>query len=517
MQNIRNIFYRMQSPLICFIRRFILSKIDIRQPARGASLIAILVLFFGANSTAFADDNNLANAQALLKILGLYDGKLDGLLTSKTDAALRTLYLKQGTQFDGKFNANTMDKIYSALNAAPPFHGRPPKLSAKDGRTAYSKVFDFVPQKDLSTELPDVIHLTPFDQFGAKIHAVSQLPGRNNNLCNWVSGEHFPLSGQKLHTYSSFAEFNGPAKRRPNQQNKWLDDLNFYSARASAHLAANPTDLGVADEFKTALLNHSAAGSALDIVDLLDRGSGKVIVTPDFVSATIASTGITLNYLMVRPILNLTPQERTQIEKWLDRLFETYPANYFLINPANSVYDPRAVDLVARAEMAAGLLRNDPALFNSGAHHAATFLSFTRSDGSHRFGASRGNRALWYTGSAMSDALDALVLIESQGLPAREIMLPTLSRMADFWQKAWFDHTTLFPYAKENNATFTGSNYKEQDHVEVAAGVDIFLDLSPVGPVAARLREARKAAQWSTIYSENFNATCVGLGLLDAN
>lgn len=475
-----------------------------------AFLIATVLLASGT-SVATARDTMLAQAQLNLRLLGFDPGSFDGSWGGKTQSAFEQFYGGRGGGFDGKFSDNEVDDIYAALSAVP-FNGArlDGMITAANGRTVDDHAFDFVPARDLAAELPDITTIVPFDQFSARIRTASGV--QRNEICGFSDEARFPAAGKSLKTYASFKEFETTANRVPHPGNIWLEDLKYVVATAAERIAANP-DRKLQKALHDALLAYSSAGVGLDSVNLLDNKTGKVIVTPDFVTAQMVSTSLTLNYLLVKPRLRYTAAETAQVERWLDRLFETFADSYVALNGDGSRLDPRGMELVGRATMANGMLRNDPATFNRGAKMAATVLSLVREDGSHRFGASRGFRALYYSGVSLMMGLEDMLLIESQGLPARELFMPNIDRMAGFVARAHTDNSVLWPYARENVSVTVGRTYKVQEKLDPPSALDLYFAVSPEAPVNAVLKQWRATYSRTTQITESFNGTCMGLGL----
>ena len=462
--------------------------------------------FAGGQSPANAADVSLANAQLFLDMLGFDAGPYDGVMGRRTGQALADFLQSRGKTYDGEFGADELDEIFAALDEVP-YNGKPPQLSTRDGRTSYSQEFDFVPAVDLSAMLPQLTSLSGPDSLNSRLREIP-LPDRDG-YCQWIQQDDFPAAGQRLHTYSSFREFETVAHRNPHPGNRWVEGLQYMMSRAGPAVAATQDELPIS-KMKQALLAHSAAGSLLDAPNLMDASTRQVIVTPDFATMVIATQSLTINYLLARQLLQLSETEQEQVESWLNRLMELYVDSYYRFNGTGSVRDPRAVELIGRSYMIWGLLRNDPARFNEGARQALIALSLTREDGSHRFGASRGNRANWYQGVTLSNALVDFALLDTQGIDSESILLPTISRLADFWGRAWEDNSLFWPYARENNAVFVGSDYRVQEKDRgPSAGIEMILALAPDIASADLLREARAEYPYPTIFGETFNMSCL--------
>ncbi|WP_404403035.1 alginate lyase family protein [Pelagibacterium halotolerans] len=425
--------------------------------------------------------------------------------------AMEAFLEAQGQAFDGALTENDVTALFEALDDVP-FNGAQldDLLDPASGRTSYNAAFDFLPPVDLRQDFPEVSTLQPFSVVAERIRANIGSSDRYR-VCNWVNSESFPSPESALASFSSYQQARTAGRHSPHPDNRWFEDMQFYSARAAAHVAANRS-LAVAQEFKEALLEFADAGAALDGSALLGQ-DGKVIFSPDMAVAIQATTGVTLSYLLVEDQLDLTPDEMEAIETWLTRLFELYADSYFARHQSGAVRDARAVELIGRAYMANALLTGNVERFNTGADLVVRAISFTREDGSHRFGASRGNRALWYQGVALTAALEDLLILESQDLPAREILAPTIGRMAGYLADAWQDNSVLWPYARENNATFANADYREQDKLDVTPGLDMFFALSPDHASVPALQEVRALHPWDTLYSESFNTTCIAFAL----
>ncbi|MEX0859695.1 MAG: peptidoglycan-binding domain-containing protein, partial [Cucumibacter sp.] len=479
---------------------------------RWGTILLALGCLAGGQSHANAGDIALANAQLFLDILGFDAGPYDGVIGGRTTSALTAFMRSRGKEFDGEFGADELDEIYAALDEVP-YNGRPPRLNAADGRTSYERhEFDFPAPVDLAALLPELTELRSLDSVSERLRALP--PEARGFQCGLPSWAAFPAAGQTLHTYATFREFETTAQRNPHRGNRWVEELQESMSYAGARLAARD-DPALALEVKQALLAHSAAGSALDVTTFLDPATRRVIVAPDYTVPAQATQGIVINYLLARPQLKLSPSEQEQIETWLNRLLETYIDSFNVLNGEGSIREPRAVELIGRAYMIWGLLRNDVGRFNEGARQAAISISLTREDGSHRFGASRGNRVLWYQGVMLSNALADYLLMESQGIDVKSILLPTISRMADYWGRGWHDNTTLFPYAQENNAVYVGSDYRLQEARYPSPGIEFFLGLQPDAPVAGLLRAANLNTPEPIATGETFNMSCIGLAYAD--
>ncbi len=452
---------------------------------------------------AHARDADLAQAQLHLKILGYEPGPVDGSIGGRTLAALEKFHADRGGNFDGAFGIDDVDALYDAL-AAVPFNGASPAIDAETGRTTQNRQFDFVPEVDLATLYTPLTTLKP-EAFGTMLRAAE-----NTAFCASTT-EAFPAAGQPLRTYSSFREFETTGRRNLHPGVKWLEELSFaVQIRAGAALLG---DTGAADELKAALLEHAEAGSALHSASLVDR-DGRLIVYPDFAAGTIATQALIANYLIAREALSLSDDEQSRIETWLSRLFETFPDSAFALNIGGASIS-QEVGRLGRSMMLHALMTNDVDQFNEGAQLALSAASFVREDGSERLGASRGNRALFYQGTALMYAMETYVILASQGVDAATIMGPTVHRLADFWGRAWHDHSVLFPYARENESVFVGSDYRQQDQVQVSAGIDLYLAIAEDGESRDRLLEARATYPFRRMIGDVFVSTCIAQTLGD--
>lgn len=465
-------------------------------------LMASAGLFLGLTTGAVqARDADLAQGQLHLKILGYEPGPVDGSIGGRTVAALEKFHADRGDSFDGTFDEDDIEALYDAL-AAVPFNGAPPKLDAATGRTTLDRAFDFVPPVDLTTLYTPLTELRP-DGLADMISAVD-----DSDYCR-ATGEPFPAAGQPLQTYSSFREFETTGRRNLHPGVKWLEELSM-AVQTSAPAAATG-DASAARTLKAALLMHAQADSALHTANLVDR-NGQLIAYPDFAAGSIATQALMANYLIARKALNLTESEQQVIEIWLFRLFETFPDSAFVLNPGiESV--TQEVGRLGRSMMLHALMTNDVEQFNEGARVALTAASFVREDGSERLGAARGNRALFYQGTALMYAMETYVILSSQGVDAANIMGPTVHRLADFWGRAWHDHSVLFPYAQENASVYVGSDYRQQDQVQVSDGLDLYLPIAEAGASRDRLLEARAHFPFRRQIGNVFVSTCIGQAL----
>ncbi|QYO75165.1 hypothetical protein [Devosia salina] len=487
-----------------------IKSLHIHRKGTPASVLAALILVLAADAAVGRDDV-LAQAQWHLSVLGYDPGPLDGSWGNKTATAFAGFYKDSGKEFDGQFSQNEVDDLYGSLSDLR-FNSAPlePLLDATTSQTSEKPEYDFVPPSDLTKSIPIVDTVQPFHHFAERIRAASGL--KRINSCNWVANEPIPPPGGRLVTYASFAEFES-ASRTPHPGNRWLEDVGHRFARASAHLAATD-NWRFAEMLAAAFVDHAEAGTGLSSANLLDR-DGNVIVTSDFGNALRVATSLMLSYALVEPQLPLSDEDRSAVEQWLNRLHENYADSFFLLQPGTR-HDIRSVDIVGRAFMARGLLNRDADDFNFGARLVATAISFTRPDGSNRFGASRGNRALWYQGTAMTTALESLVLLESQDLDVRNSILPTIDRMAMFLDQAWADNSLLEPYARENVSVTPGSDYRKQDKFTTPEGLDLYFALRPDAALG-KLLQVRDDYPHSTLYTEVFNGTCLGLGFPDGS
>jgi peptidoglycan hydrolase-like protein with peptidoglycan-binding domain len=464
-------------------------------------LIAVAVIALGVQQSNAADD--VAQAQLMLRILGYDPGPVDGSYGGKTGEALTAFYAARGGAYDGTLDDAEVDELYLAL-AEVPFNGVAPQLSAKDGKTSYTAGFDFVPATDLAAgyepvdALPE--QLAPFE--------ATPMPVRNQ-LCDYNPLDGFPAPAS-VQTYRSAREFDA-AKRTPHPGNRWLDDLSFAAQRAGAAVAATG-DAEAAADFKAALLAHAAAGSAVYSAGLVDR-DGKVVVVPDLATLSMATTAVSMNYVAARGQLGLSADDSAAIEAWLERLYENYIDTYFVLAGPGSRLDPRGVDLVARGMMVNALIDGDVEQFNTGAELALTVLSFVREDGSDRFGASRGNRALYYQGVALMSAMENLMVLNAAGSSAVEPMRPTIDRLADFYVRAAGDNSLIAPYAREDNATYGGSDYRQQEARDPSAGLDPYSFIAGDKPLLGALMALRATYPYERQFGQTFNETCWGLTL----
>lgn len=471
---------------------------------------SVLLTLASLSTNVSAADPALAQAQLNLSILGFDAGPVDGSWGGKTASAFTSFYAERGEVFDGKFDNNEIDALYDALSAIP--------LNGADERRAVNSVdwktalpdFDFVPSRNIVAELPKVEAIVPFDQFSARIRAADDEDRKR--MCDWYAdGAPLPNTVKQLATYRSFREFETTANHVPHPGNIWIDDIKWIVSVVAEHTAGN-RDPAALNQLHDAFLLYASRSAGLDTVHLLDPKTRQIIVSSDFARVTLAATSLTLSYLIAKPRLRFSADETALVERWLDRLFESLGDSYFALSP-NSLGDPRVLNLVARATMANGILKNEPDTFNRGARMAATYVSLVRDDGSHRFGASRGNRALYYQGVSLDESIEDLLLMESQGLPARQLLLPNIERMAAFLARAHADQSVLWPYAQENNGVTVGSDYKVQDKIEAPNSLDMFFALSPNHPSVAALREIRKLNPYYTQITELFNGSCMSLGL----
>ena len=448
--------------------------------------------------TAMARDADLAQAQLHLRILGYDPGPVDGAMGGRTLSALSSFHAARGSSFDGTFDADDIDALYAAL-AEIAFNGAPPAIDAKTGRTTQNRQFDFVPEVDLATLYTPLSTLKP-EALGEKLRAAE-----NTAYCATTS-EPFPAVGQALQTYSSFREFETTGRRNLHPGVKWLEELSMAVQVRSG--AAALGDAEAASALKAALLEHAEAGSGLNTSNLVDR-DGRVIVYPDFAAGTIAAQALLANYVVARDALSLSDDEQALIETWLSRLFESFPDSAFaLSNGIASI--SQEVGRLGRSMMLHALMTDDVDQFNTGAQLALSAASFVREDGSERLGASRGNRALFYQGTALMYAMETYVILDSQGVDAAAIMGPTVHRLADFWGRAWHDHSVLFPYAQENEAVFVGSDYRQQDQVQVSSGLDLYMPIAEDGESRDRLLEARATYPFRRQIGDIFVSTCMG-------
>jgi peptidoglycan hydrolase-like protein with peptidoglycan-binding domain len=465
-------------------------------------LVAAAVIVLGVQQASAADD--VAQAQLLLRILGYDPGPVDGSYGGKTGEALTAFYAARGGAYDGTLDGAEISDIYASL-AEVPFNGVSPQVSAADGQTSYTASYDFVPAVDLAVgyeplrELPE--QPAPFESVPAPVR---------NQFCDYNPLDGFPAPSG-VRTYRSMREFEA-AKRTPHPDNRWVEDLSFAAQRAGAAIAATGDAEAVAD-FKAALLTHAAAGSAVYSARLVDR-DGKVVVVPDLATLSMGTTSVSMNYVASRERLGLSPGEADAIESWLDRLYENYIDSYFVLAGPGSTLDPRGVDLVARGMMVNALIDGDVEQFNNGAKLALTVLSFVREDGSDRFGASRGNRALFYQGVALMSAMENLIILNAAGSSsAVDQMQPTIHRLADFYVRAVSDSTLIEPYAREDNATYPGANYRRQETRDPSEGLDPYSFIAADQPVLGALMALRATYPYERQFGQTFNETCWGLTL----
>ncbi len=55
--------------------------------------------------------DQVAQAQTILQSMGFYTGKVDGIMGSRTAAAIRRFQIKQGLKVSGKLNRQTMEHL----------------------------------------------------------------------------------------------------------------------------------------------------------------------------------------------------------------------------------------------------------------------------------------------------------------------------------------------------------------------------------------------------------------------
>lgn len=452
-----------------------------------------------------ARDAQVAQAQLLLTVLGFDPGPVDGSIGGRTTSALADFLSARGLSFDGALDEGEMDALYTALSEIR-FNGESPELSAADGKTSFDPAFDFIPERDLAAEYEPVAAVDPDALY--ELLRKGAAPARS--YCGYNPLDGFPAAGETLHTYGSMREFETTAKRRPHPGNSWLEDLSFAAQRAGPGAAL--ADRAAIEDLRVALLAHSAAGTGLDTASLVDK-SGRVIVVPDFGTGVMVATSLTASYLLAAPGLGLTDAEKEQIETWLHRLFESFPDSHFKLTGEGSKRDPLGIVRVGNAMMLHAMMRGDPDEFNEGARLALTALSFVRPDGSDRLGASRGPRALFYQGTALMHAMESYVLLNSQGVPADELLGPTVLRMAEFWGQSWNDHDVLLPYARENNAVYVGANYREQEVGDPSEGLDLFLAVGGDEAFGADLKAIRETYEFSRQFGASFNETCIAFTL----
>ncbi len=472
----------------------------------GVGVGLALAILAGHTGTLQARDVKAAQMQLNLILLGYDPGPVDGAPGARTRTALEAFHEANGTVFDGTADDDDLDALYDAL-AAVPFNGVLPELDATTGRTSQNRAFDFVPEIDLATLYEPVTTLNS-DALGALLRDSQLAPA----YCRDVPGEALIApAAQALQTYSSFREFETTGRRKVHPGMGWVDEMAGLARRLGPAAAVGNSE--ARDVLKRALLDYAAAGAALDTASIMDR-NGRVIVTPDFGAGVIATQALLANYLVARDSLGLTGEERQAIETWLTRLYESFPDSMFAISPGLHRIT-QEVGRVGRAMMLHALMTGAVDQFNLGARTALTAHSFVREDGSERLGAARGNRALFYQGTALMYAMETYVILHSQGADAEAILGPSVRRLADFWGRAWEDHTVLHPYARENEAVFVGADYRVQDIVQVSDGLDLFLAIAPEGESRDRLMAARASYPYRTQIGDVFVSTCIAQTLGD--
>lgn len=465
-------------------------------------------LVVGLFNAQAATANDIVRAQLFLSSLGYNPGKIDGDFGPNTLAAANYFLDDRGLPQVDSITPSLLALLIESLKEID-LHGidKEQLLSVTHWRLRNSNEYDFAPPVDLPAQLNTIEEITPIDEFVDDLGQFFSNSERGR-ICNWVSSENFPEPRVQLVTYDSLETANSLGNRMPSDGNRWLDDMRFYSARASAAIAAG--NILVAPIFKSALLNFASSSAAIDPSGLLSASSGRVIFTPDLGSAVEATAAITLSYLLVRNRLNLSLREDEIIQNWLDLLYETYVDGYWILNGQRGLRDPRALDLVGRGMMINAIMREDARQFNLGAQLATTSIAFTRLDGSHRFGASRGHRAVFYQGAALTTGLETLFLLSSQIPNAIDIVGPTLSRQAAFLALAYQgQNENIWQYARENVAIVSGSNFRQQDRLnDIPAGIDMILNLFPDHQYVDDLIDIRTRHRGSRIHSELLNATC---------
>ncbi|RED12049.1 alginate lyase family protein [Pontivivens insulae] len=371
--------------------------------------------------------------------------------------------------------------------------------------TGGSAQFDFTPPEDLAARLPRIGRLGSVTAYGNRL-AANISRSEAANVCSWVRGENFPRPQQTIVTYASEAEAASPTggNRMPNAGNDTFRQGAFYARRAASSVLGAGAGSDEARIFADALRANASAGAGLD-ASRFERGYS---FTPDVDGMLEDASAWTFSYLLVADDLPLSPAERAQVEGWLTDLTRTWSEGSRSWRNRDGL---RARWLNGLADASYAMLSGDAERFDAAAREMLAVISATRLDGSSRFGASRGNRALYYQGVSLDMALETAILLEAVGAEGLDLILPTARRMAGFYVRAWQDDDVIAPYAAEQNAVVTGSDYRVQERDRVVGTADLMVALAPGDPAIAALPGIRRSVvPWPTHYSTIFNATCIG-------
>ena len=371
--------------------------------------------------------------------------------------------------------------------------------------------YDVTPEPSLAAKVPALTRITPLHSYAVALRRrIDRTQARQ--ACNWVSSEGFPPPQPQLVGYSNTAAFKGAGDHMPNAGNRDFRQGAFYASRAAANILGTP-GTSTRTIFADALLANARARAGLDLTRFVDPALGRPVATPDAASAIEDSLAWALGYMMVGEDLPLSGAERAEVETWLASLLDTFIGGYKRWHTPSQLSELRSRWLVAHGEMVQAIFESDPVAFNRAVPAAVDYATYIRPDGSHRFGASRGYRAVFYQGVAITNTVETMLLLESQGLPGRMLMMPAILRMANFWADAYRDPTVIYPYARENVSVGRGSDWRRQERLQVLWAIDVIMALAPNDPVTVKLARIRPDHPHGTIYTPSFNMTCLAAGL----
>lgn len=375
-------------------------------------------------------------------------------------------------------------------------------------QAAASSNFDVEPDLSIVSRVPTIQTIRPMTVYAARMSA-NLPPAEAERSCNWVTSEGFPRPQPALIGYDSYEQMAGSGNHMPNEGNEVFSRGGFYAQRASSAIVGGSSS-GVERIFANALLSNAEARAGLDLSRFLIAGRNRPAALADGATAVEVGTAWTIAYLLTKDQLPLTDAERVVVENWLGEMLTTYVDGYrrWAGSP-----DLRSEWLIAWGDMVQAIFEEDAAAFNRAARNGVRTLAYVREDGSHRFGASRGFRAVFYQGVVITNAVDTMLLMESQGIEARRFMLPIIERMTRFWADAYDDPSLIHPYARENVAGATGSDWRVQDRLEVLWSIDTIIALTEDADLRSDLQRIRRDAPYPTLYSAAWNEACFAAAL----
>ena len=172
--------------------------------------------------------------------------------------------------------------------------------------------------------------------------------------------------------------------------------------------------------------------------------------------------------------------ETQLLKKWLHSLATSYKRNHFDTGRAKYSESGHNLRWVAQnqyissagAQMSVGSYINDQKLFDVGAKQWRDTLNTMREDGSLPLETSRGSRAIWYTGTTLSELMRLAEIARSEGFDLYDLVVKgkTFHDAVKFMLDASETPSLIYQYAKYDDASGGNIPHTEQEYSPESAG-----------------------------------------------